>query len=134
MEVTKYVSEDGVSFDTAKACTEHEKLVKTLSAIMAPLGKKPKDPGCVFANGGGYIQHSLEDVAKARQGLLNLFNKGRKESMGFSFLGRYLDDSGSIAYSEWVRLYCIDERGREWGQPFYAITPGKGKQEPYTGK
>lgn len=134
VQLTKYESDDGALFDSAKECADHEKMVKALKTIMAPLGKKPKDPGCVFANGGGYIQHNFEDVEKAKSRLVDLFNKGRKEKMSFSYLGRYLDDSLSVAYGEWVRLYCVDGQGREWGQPFYALTPGQGEQVPYTGK
>lgn len=133
VKLTKYEAEDGALFDSEIECTKHERLVKELKAIMKPLGKKPKDPGCRFANGDGYIQHDLEDVEKAKQDLLNLFNRGQKEKMGFSYLGRYLNDNMSPAYDEWLRLYSVDVHGREWGQPFYAQNPGKGKQEPYTG-
>lgn len=56
--VTKYMSTDGITFDTEKECRDHELLFKKVKAIMKPLGPYPKDELCKFANGDGYDVHN----------------------------------------------------------------------------
>lgn len=88
-----------------------------------------------FANGAGYIQHSAEVVNKCQREFLNfcyevtgnsIFNEKIVHRQGI--VGRYLDDGGSDLYKHWHRFVCIDENNREWGQPFFALNPTKGKQ------
>lgn len=76
-----------------------------------------------------YIQHTPEIIEEAQrvfieicvqEGILN--DKFLKENVHRQgIIGRYLDDSGSGAYKHWNRFMCIDEKYREWEQPYYAI-------------
>ena len=40
-----------------------------------------------------------------------------------SWAGRFFDDSGGPLADAWARLSRIDERGREWQQPYYVDHP-----------
>ena len=133
--VTKYMSTDGITFDTEKECRDHELLFKKVKAIMKPLGPYPKDELCKFANGDGYLQHSPFDVECAKNELVELGSETLhiKKPVSFVFIGRYFYDTGeSVLYHAWSRLYSIDGLGREWGQPYYAQNPTEGKQILYT--
>jgi hypothetical protein len=80
-----------------------------------------------------YIQHIPEVIEEAQQVFIDLcvqekilddsFLKGKVHRQGI--IGRYLDDSGSGAYKYWNRFMCIDEKYREWEQPYYAINAEK---------
>lgn len=76
-----------------------------------------------------YIQHIPGVIDEVQQVFIELcvqegilpdkFLKGKVHRQGI--IGRYLDDSGSGAYKYWNRFMCIDEKYREWEQPYYAI-------------
>jgi hypothetical protein len=76
-----------------------------------------------------YIQHIPEMVEEAQRSFIELcvqegildkkFLSGKVQRQGA--IGRYLDDSGSGIYKNWYRFMCIDEKYREWQQPYYAI-------------
>jgi len=76
-----------------------------------------------------YIQHIPEMIEEAQNTFIELcvqkgildkkFLDGKVHRQGI--IGRYLDDSGTLAYKYWYRFMCIDEKYREWEQPYYAI-------------
>lgn len=76
-----------------------------------------------------YIQHIPEVIEESQQVFIKLcvgegilpdkFLNDKVHRQGI--IGRYLDDSGSAAYKYWYRLMSIDEKYREWEQPYYAI-------------
>jgi len=76
-----------------------------------------------------YIQHTPEVVEEVQATFIELcvkegvlpekFLEGKIHRQGI--IGRYLDDSGSGTYKYWHRFMCIDEKYREWEQPYYAI-------------
>lgn len=69
---------------------------------------------------------------KAKLQLTDYGNKMLKINppASFGWIGRYFDDGGhNCLYEAWSRLRCIDEKGREWGQPYYALNPEKGEQK-----
>ena len=80
-----------------------------------------------------YIQHIPEMIEEAQSVFIDLcvqegildkkFLKGKVHRQGI--IGRYLDDSGSGIYKYWNRFMCIDEKYREWEQPYYAINSEK---------
>lgn len=80
-----------------------------------------------------YIQHIPEMVDEIQEVFVELcvqegilpdkFLKTKVHRQGI--IGRYLDDSGSGAYKYWYRFMCIDEKYREWQQPYYAINAEK---------
>ncbi len=80
-----------------------------------------------------YIQHTPEVVEETQASFIELcvkdgvlpekFLEGKVHRQGI--IGRYLDDSGSGTYKYWYRFMCIDEKYREWEQPYYAINTDK---------
>ena len=76
-----------------------------------------------------YIQHIPEMVEESQRSFIEFcvqegildkkFLDGKVHRQGI--IGRYLDDSGTLAYKYWYRFMCIDEKYREWSQPYFAI-------------
>jgi hypothetical protein len=88
-----------------------------------------------FANGSGYIQHSPEVVEKCQKLFLQYCYEVLKQDIFLEekvhrqgIVGRYLNDCGNNLYTYWHRFLCTDSEYREWGQPFFAINPDKGKK------
>jgi len=130
--ITQYKAEDGTVFSDENQCAQYEKTCKKLDNIMAFMGPVPRDKGCTWTNGGGYIPHKPADVENAKNQLLVLARSMGIDAQGFGILGRYLDDSGNKAmYSAWGRLFNCDSQGREWGQGYYAYNPNKGVQKVF---
>lgn len=133
--IIKYKAIDGREFDFEEECEKHERLLVQIERAIKPLGSPPKEDGCSFANGGGYLQHDLPTVEAVKLALIDLaavpenVKEGvRTRPASHSIIGRYLDDGDSPVRKGWYRLMCIDEQGREWGQPFYALHPEQATQ------
>lgn len=144
---TIYVAEDGTRFETAKEATTADRLIVRLQKATKPLGKKPSDPHCDFSNGGGYIQHDMKVVLLCRIAVVKILREGplkwymaeRTEKEGLKdsdwhpsgILSRVIDDSDlpDRVKNIWYRFSCIDVKGREWGQPYFALHPEKGVQK-----
>lgn len=140
--VSMYQANDGKRFTSKADCRLYETIVKQRDTALSQL-ETIADKDCSFANGGGYIQHDPEKVKKVKLQYLKLIElntewkdlkkavKNQKENLDkITFLGRYLDDSDSYFRSGYYRLFmCIDELGREWGQPYYRLNPHEGKQK-----
>lgn len=134
--ITRYLADDRSAFNTEEDCIKYEKLSKKVDIIMKPLGEKIYDIN--FSNGEGYIQHDKKIVKKAQKDIVALAIKELKLDKDWkfgSFIGRYIDDSGvNCINSAYSRLSCIDVKGREWGQAYYAFNPDKGTQKPFINK
>ena len=135
--ITRYESWDGCVFDSEEECRKYEMLLLAVERIMEPLGKIPKHKGCDFENGEGYLPHTVGDVIAAKAALVELGRHHlniKSTEVGFYNIGRYFDDNNvSCLYHAWSRLYCCDEKGREWGQAYFASHPNEGKQHIYKG-
>ncbi len=123
--ITKYEAKDGKVFNTEKECLEYEAIIEKVDAIMKPFGKRPDDIN--FSNGGGYLQHDIFDVSRAKKEITDFGNKLLKTNSDFYFIGRYFEGYDCL-YDAWGRLSAIDGKQREWGQTYYALNPNKGKQ------
>jgi len=133
--IQKFESQDGKLFDTLEACQTHERRLVDIDRIMAPLGPEADDSGCDFGNGGGYIPHDPKVVQQVQDALLAYCKKELKikDDISFYWLGRILDDNNcSELRSAQYRISACDTQGREWGQIYYAINPGKGKDIVWT--
>jgi hypothetical protein len=129
-EVIKYKALDGSVFNTKKECLDYEVIIAKVNSIMCGFVKRPESSD--FTNGKGYIQHDISTVNKAKKDITDYGNKLFNSSCGFGFIGRYFDDSGKkCLYTAWGRLNCMDDKGREWGQGYYAVNPDKAVQKPY---
>ena len=111
---------------------DRDALCAKVDAVMAPLGDVPQH----VKDGKGWLQHNLETVNKAKDGILDLCrdagldddfpafrNKGR-DCHPLSIIGRILNDRGGPLDKAWNRFCRIDTQGREHQQPFFAYTNG----------
>lgn len=133
--ITKYKAEDGSVFNSEYDCMQYERLCLMVNEFMQELNPLPKENGCNFANGGGYIQQKKRPVERAKKEIVDLGKRwlASKHNWSFNSIGRLFDDSGvKCLYHAWGRLSNIDTQYREWGQGYYAINPHKGVQKPYT--
>lgn len=138
--ITMFKTDSGKLFTEEADAIKWEGLCAEVKEVMRPLGKKPADPDCNFANGDGFIQHdpglrdhlshALVQLAKAyrpRFGQEGGIDYTRDTTVN-SIVGRALCDSDlTVVYRAWSRLMCIDSLGREWGQSYYAYYPDNGK-------
>ena len=132
--VTRYQAADGSIHPTEKEALKRDRIVGKVRRIMKPLGVIPKEKGCGFANGDGYIQHNIVDVRLAKIKLIAYGQEifGNEGPVSFNYMGRVFSDYNiDVFYNAWVRLACHDEMGREWGQQYYAVNPAQGVQKPY---
>ena len=85
-------------------------------------------------NGEGYFQHSISQILEYRDKADNLFREITNifhitSQTHVSYIVRILGDLNSPLQKCYQRLYCINMvNGREWGQPYFALNPEKGKQ------
>lgn len=137
---TYYVADDGSEYESEPAAKRHNRLLVQIRAALVPLGPKIKDRASEFANGHGYRQHDLADVMKAKEAFIAICKRQVPDKVWdapvrdihpMGFAGRLLDDSSPTLYASWHRFMCIDDQGREWGQPYFALNPEKGEQKEW---
>lgn len=137
-QITKYQAFDGKEFTSEVECENYEDFSNRVKEAMIGWPEEPKNDGCSFANGGGYIQIPKEILRCVRIRLLDLISEKcdhpwvketYDESKHASWVGGLI---GEMPYPElqkaWGRLCNIDTEGREWGQGYYAAHPNEGKQ------
>ncbi len=129
-----YEADDRSRWNTAEEAIERDFLIKKVELATAPLGVQ--DESTDFVNGKGYYQHSEVAIATTRRALwiltapkLESWINTQKEKYGRSEEEiaalhpsgalRMLDGSHRPLEGAWTRFLCIDEQGREWGQPYY---------------
>jgi hypothetical protein len=135
--VTKYESNDGKLFDSEADAVGHEEYLKQAKTVAGILPPRPDD-GCKFDNGAGYIQHTPELVREYKRAVLLLAASKRPDVKfaewaekpdqvhGMSVVGRYIDDGCDKYIGRlWYRVCCLDDQCREWGQPYFALHPGR---------
>lgn len=138
-KIEKYKAIDGTEFNNENECLDYENLIKKVDNIMAELPPLPKDDGCRFSNGEGFVQHNKTILRKVQINLLKLAQKHidhkwlqqtiDDENVHPSYVGRLIDDYNIRPLNKaWHRFMCIDKLGREWGQPYFALNPNEGKQ------
>ena len=138
-KIIKFKAIDGKEFTSETECLNYELLIKRVDEIMALLPPTPKDDGCSFANGDGYIKHEKTELRNVQVKLLKICKEYidhkwiqqtiDDENIHPSYVGRLLGDYGITPLNDaWYRFICVDNQGREWGQPYYANNPEKGKQ------
>ncbi len=137
--ITKYEANDGSQWNTADKAIERDSLLIVLDEASRLLKPHPSD--CNFE---GYIQQNRESVLDYKRILMRIAKKyaygtiGKegeerciwdmdpKEVHPLSIAGRFIDDSNCQPLnSAWRRLCCMDDKFREFNQPFYVINPDK---------
>lgn len=145
--VTMYEANDGTRFSSLAAAESHDAVEARVRAIMAAL---PDPPAGDFGNERrGYWQQNPTAVLAARVALVELalefevcngwFNSAVEEDghrpadfHPLGVAGRVMSEGAPAPLDRaWRRLCRIDDRGREWEQPYFAINPDKGCQHPY---
>ena len=138
-KITVWVANDGCRFDKASDCKKYEVFAAKVAKVVALLPPVPKDDGCSFGNGHGYIQHDPKVVKQYKGLLLDLIEtktdhkwvkQARADNIHPSWIGRLLSDMGNRPLDNaWYRMSCMDKSCREWGQPYFANNPDKGDQK-----
>lgn len=136
--ITKFRADDGTEFADADDAKAHEALCAEIDAVMRTLPPMPKDDGCNFSNGHGFIQHDPVTFNAARHALLRIADRvcphrRIRESIAddtahSSWAGRIISESSMPLSRAWYRIEKTDTKFREWGQPYYANNPDKGEQ------
>lgn len=137
-EITRYQADDGTVFDTEEKAIKHDTKSLSIKKIYKLLKPIPEDDGCKFANGAGYVQQDPLAVQEFKRQIMLMgavhhakmaeWAKNPIEVHPQSIVGRILCDCDSLLYAAWSRVMCTDEKGREWGQPYYASNPDKAEQ------
>ena len=140
--VTKYRANDGSEWASADEAIAREQQILMVNEAMRPLGERPDDEGCRFSNGEGFRRHSLARVRQAKAALIALtrphvsaWMDGQEKGYGRDMMDvhpswflRMLDGASRPLERAWGRLSCIDDEGREWGQPYFASNPQEATQ------
>lgn len=135
--ITQFQSETGRIFKDEESALKHDALFKAQNEV-SKLLPQAVDDSCEFSNGGGFIQHTPNDIEAFSLGLRRLLAMEFGDDSAIvkhwdagnsGYIGRYLDNSGSNTYRLLDRFLAIDKLGREWGQPFYAAYPEDGRQK-----
>ena len=128
-EMTIYVADDGSRWDTPGLCEARERENAETAPLLAMLGEERR------LDEREYVQHDPATVravaiacctlAGARYGRGDIGELIAKVEAGEtwgdrSILARIACDSGGDINRLFGRLACIDRRGREWQQPYYA--------------
>lgn len=132
--MTYFVTGDGQRFTDAAAAARHEVLVAEVAEIMAPLGDVPD--GTNFTNGHGHIPHTAAALETVRRAVAAIGKRERPSWEGWdafaegnchiSWPARMVDNGGPSELRTVIhRLYCTDDQGREWGQPYFASHPDR---------
>lgn len=135
--VVRFLTEDHCEFASLEEAKKHEDLLAKIKSIMSKLPK-------LEISGHNFYQHVPADVLTVQSQIAKLAFKTLKHEgyerhydavinadkpMGaYSMLGRFLDDSSSPLSRAWNRILRIDEKYREWEQPYYTHhTPADAK-------
>lgn len=111
--ITVYEANDGSRWNDETKAYERDALIAEAKAFLLSLGMRDHPLGVGFGNGDGYVQQPADIRGKL---LAWLKEKGANR-----------DSDGPIGKVMW-QLHCIDEQDRQWGQPYFAINPGTGKE------
>jgi len=138
--IAKYVADDGKEFTSEIKCIAHETACKVATEIMGELHARPDD--CAFSNGSGFIKHDTGAVRDVKVAFLKFVKLAYEidhkwiqqtiddpDGVDSSWVDRIVGEyAATTIYKHWSRFCCIDDSGREWGQPFYVKNPHEAKQ------
>ncbi len=145
-QVPRWEANDGSIWKYEKDAKARDSLIKSMSwfdKLLPPA----KDETCRFSTGHGFVQRNASVVKKAKEKLIMLTEKQipewfktqrEKHKTDFtkvhsSWFLRMIEGNAPPLSHAWLRLGCIDDRYREWGQPYYASHPDKGEQVEWKG-
>lgn len=138
-EIIKYQSDSGRIYDTREQAAAQDVLFAEQNNVSRLL-PQAIDDGTRFANGGGYIQHTAEDMIAFHHGIRRLiameFGEDHDLVKAWDYgdvqtVGRHLNASNSNTYRLFLRFYSTGSDLREWGQPYFVKHPDVGQQTPW---
>ena len=141
IEIVKWKANDGSEWGSQENCIARERMIEDVDRVMALLKPHPTE-----LNWEGYVQHDLSSILECKHALFKIANqegvlkwwideqktkygkteKELIEDVHVSWFCRMLDGGNRPLDLGYTRLYCIDEKLREWNQPYFAMNPGKG--------
>lgn len=140
-KITMYEANDGTRFDCLDRAREHDALCSEVAKVLERLQPVPADD---FGNSQrGYVQQDPVLVLDVKVRLVEIaagigmrwFKEHLDEAADIhpmSAAGRFMDDGAPEPLARaWGRLQRIDDKGREWEQPYFALNPEEGCQHPY---
>jgi len=125
-KITIYECNDGTRFDSEKQAAEYDILLSKCNNINDAIGRK------VELEYDQYVQHNAEAVKKQWRVFCNIvaeaipsYAKMAREcgngTRHRSHIGRIISDYNIKCLCDlYFRFECIDERGREYQQPYFA--------------
>lgn len=126
---TVFQANNGKVFDTIEDAEHEDKFLKEVSDILAPFRDSDIKPGEFVQRNSQQVQSLIDKTYRL---LLRYYGASseipklwKKEPRGF--VGRYLDDGNSPAYSIYGILLSIDNKNRQWQQPYYALAANRGE-------
>lgn len=123
--ITKYRANDGCEFSTEAEALKRDHLIAAIDSAMAPMAGVPE------LRPDQYYQHLPSVVLACRCSIVLLCRIEYPNTQVFkaepasvhpqSFAGRFLGDNPGPLYDAWCRFMRIDNAGREYEQPYYAM-------------
>lgn len=139
--IKRYQAVDDSEWETAEEAEARDRMVADVTDALSEL--KPTPDEC---NWNGYVQQDPDAIQRCREklhaianaeGVLKWWIDDQKQSWGKTdadiialhptWQGRMLDGGHVPLSRAYSRLCAIDEEGREWNQPYYAVNPEKGE-------
>lgn len=132
-----FVADDNTEFTSEQDALNHNALLAKIKAIEFLLGGPQHQK---VQDNKGYYQHSLDNIKSAWSHVIDLsrpYFKSYEKLMSakpeeihpMGFGGRIIDECSNKPLNKlWWRFSCIDQQGREWQQPYFALNAGKGSQ------
>lgn len=129
-QVSMWQAEDGTQYASAADAYARDLMLNEVSNIASTLPERPESFG---EHRNGYIQHEPATVLWAQRAIAKIalrrfpgdrhvqFAIDADMPAGDSFLGRILSDTEDLSplNKVWWRISCIDDKWREWEQPYY---------------
>ena len=112
--VIRYQADDGSVWETEEAAQQRDRIKWTCDSIPAKLRLRDRPTGN-FSNGEGFVQQPTGSKDRLWEELRRI---GR--------IGWNRDSDGPVGKLSY-RASSMDDQDREWGQPYFALNPGRGK-------
>ncbi len=124
-----FQANNGKVFDDEADARHEDRFIEEVSALLAPFKDSDIKPGEFVQRNSEQVQSLIDKTYRL---LLRYYGASseipklwKQEPRGF--VGRYLDDGDSPAYSIYGILLSIDNKNRQWQQPYYALAANRGE-------
>lgn len=124
-----YQANNGKTFDNVEDALHEDRFIEEVRVLLEPFRGVDIKPGEFVQRNSEQVQSLIDKTYRL---LLRYYGASseipklwKKEPRGF--VGRYLDDGDSPAYSIYGVLLSIDNKNRQWQQPYYALAANRGE-------